>query len=74
MVDLAKAAPQYAALGEAVAGVPADQWVVVDLSALRPWIHQAANRQGREQVAEVIWRYDAVLLAPEFTPAEKVRR
>lgn len=49
---------------------PRQPWTVFDLRPLRPYFHLAANQQGNEQLANTVWNYDLVAIAPEFHPAE----
>lgn len=49
---------------------PEQPWTVFDLRALRPYFHEAGNREGNESSAEMVWNYDLVAVAPEFHPAQ----
>lgn len=42
-------------------------WVVADLRPLRPLLHRAADRKGREALAALAWSYDAVAVTRAFT-------
>jgi hypothetical protein len=44
-------------------------WAVFDLRALRPIFHDRANAAGREALAELVWGYDLMVVAREFTRA-----
>ncbi|MGK7294517.1 MAG: hypothetical protein ACNS61_01660 [Candidatus Wenzhouxiangella sp. M2_3B_020] len=53
------------------AAMPEDsEWAVFDLRALRPIFHDRDNADGRGALAEIVWGYDLLVLAREFTRAE----
>jgi hypothetical protein len=52
-------APHFAPL---LAALGSDQWVVVDLRALRPYLHRRQNRERHEELAQMVFRYDAVIV------------
>ncbi len=45
-------------------------WTVFDLRPLRPIFHRAANAEGREELSELVWAYDLLVVARGFTRAE----
>lgn len=45
-------------------------WTVFDLRPLRPIFHRAVNAEGREDLADLVWAYDLLLVARGFTRAE----
>jgi erythromycin esterase-like protein len=48
------------------------EWVVFDLRPLRPVFHDRANREGREALSEMVWRFDVLMLTERFTRAEQL--
>lgn len=42
-------------------------WTVFDLRPLRAWFHSPRNRRANPELAEMVFHYDVVVLAPEFT-------
>ena len=65
-VDVATQVPHLAPV---LAAGPADDWSVVDLRPLRPWFHSAAAREGHADLADTVWAYDLVVVAPVFHSA-----
>lgn len=49
-----------------------DGWVVFDLRPLRSIFHDRANREGREALSEMVWRFDVLMLTQRFTRAEQL--
>ncbi len=49
-----------------------DGWVVFDLRPLRTIFHDRANREGREALSEMVWRFDVLMLTQRFTRAEQL--
>lgn len=49
-----------------------DDWRLIDLRPLRDHFHTESNAQRHPELAELVWRYDMVALAPTFTPAERL--
>lgn len=47
-----------------------DDWTVFDLRVLRPYFHRPENREGHEELSEIVWRYDAIAYRAQFRPAE----
>lgn len=48
------------------------EWVVFDLRPLRPVFHDRSNREGREALSEMVWRFDVLMLTERFTRAEQL--
>ena len=46
-------------------------WVVVDLRALRPHFHREWNREGFEELNNLVLGFDLAVVARSFTPAEQ---
>lgn len=52
-------------------GIDGD-WRLVDLRPLRDHFHTDVNAARHPELARLAWRYDMVVLAPTFTPAERL--
>ena len=46
------------------------EWAVFDLRSLRPVFHRAANAEGREELADLVWAYDLLVVGRSFTRAQ----
>ncbi len=46
-------------------------WVVVDLTALRPLFHRERNREGFEKLNALVWRFDLLVVTRGFTRAAR---
>lgn len=47
-------------------------WAVFDLRPLRPIFHDRDNATGREALSELVWGYDVLVLARQFTRAGRL--
>lgn len=53
--------------------VPEDgSWTVFDLRPLRKIFHDPATRENREALAEMVWRFDVLMLTERFTRARQL--
>lgn len=48
-------------------------WTLFDLRPLRPWFHRDANREADPELAELVFRYDALAMRQEVNEAEELR-
>lgn len=46
-----------------------DEWVVIDLSALRPYLHRRQNRQRHQDLTQLVFRYDAAIVGRRLRPS-----
>ncbi|MEM0984227.1 MAG: hypothetical protein AAGI17_09785 [Planctomycetota bacterium] len=65
---------EYAADGNGalVSAMGDEEWVVVDLRAMRPIFHREQFRAGFESLSDYVWGYDLMVVTRSFTPAETV--
>lgn len=69
VTDTSSSRPELAPLLQRVEG---ERWGIFDLRALRPLVHTPSGREGLEALADVIWAYDVLIVAPTFTQARDV--
>jgi hypothetical protein len=50
--------------------MPSEGWLVVDLRAFRPYFHADSRREAQPEIAAMVFRFDAIAVAPELHEAE----
>ena len=66
MTDWTEQAPYLALFG---AAMTEGQWAVFDLRGLRPYFAVSSNREAHPDLAELVFRFDALVVAPRFNPS-----